>query len=564
MTPKFLAANRMVRNLCSAICCLALMGLLVAAVGCGSKSNTSIGTAARTDDMAPMSKRAAAPSAIVDFESESAEMPDMAPDEGVGPGMAGDQHDKIVENPFMRVLDHPLSTFSVDVDTASYSKVRQHLLGYGRLPRPDAVRIEELVNYFAYDYQPPTTDQSEPFATHIAIAQAPWNPKHRLARVALKGRVMDNNVRPASNLVLLVDTSGSMKSPNKLPLLQRALGLLLQQLNENDRVAVVAYAGSAGLVLDSTPATEQSTIMRSFSRLKAGGSTNGGQGLQLAYQIARDNFVAGGTNRILLCTDGDFNVGQTSDDQLVTMVEKESKSGIDLTVLGFGMGNLNDAMLEQISGKGNGNYAFIDTFNEARKVLQDQLAGTLVTIAKDVKIQVEFNPAHVAAYRLIGYENRMLESEDFNDDKKDAGEIGAGHAVTALYEIIPTGTEIDADIAKVDQLKYQQAPKPSAASQSGELLTLKLRYKLPGEDESKLLEHVVMDSGASFDQADTEFQFAAAVAGFGMLLRESEHGGDWTYDAVAEVAGGAVGSDPFGLRQEFLEMVTSANTLASK
>lgn len=474
----------------------------------------------------------------------------------------GDQHDRIVENAFMRVTDHPLSTFSIDVDTASYSKVRQHLLSYGRLPRPDAVRIEELLNYFQYDYTPPTDDS--PFATHIAVADAPWNPKHRLARVTLKGRVIKQDQRPASNLVLLVDTSGSMSSPNKLPLLKRSLGLLSRQLNENDRVAIVAYAGSAGLVLESTSAADSPTILQAFSRLKSGGSTNGGQGLQLAYQVARDHFIQGGTNRILLCTDGDFNVGQTSNDQLVRMVEKESKGGIDLTVLGFGMGNFNDAMLEKISGSGNGNYAFIDSFNEARKVLQDQIAGTLVTIAKDVKIQVEFNPAQVAAYRLIGYENRILQSEDFNDDKKDAGEIGAGHSVTALYEIVPTGTEVDVPIAAVDKLKYQEAGKQSVAAESGELLTLKLRYKMPEQQKSKLQEFTLHDSGVTFGKTDPEFQFAAAVAGFGMLLRESDHRGDWTFDTVAEVAQGAIGSDRHGFRKEFIEMVEAANLLVAK
>ncbi|QDT12114.1 vWA domain-containing protein [Planctomycetes bacterium K23_9] len=475
-----------------------------------------------------------------------------------------DQHDQIVENPFKMVWDHPLSTFSIDVDTASYSKVRQHLLSYGRLPRPDAVRIEELLNYFSYDYAPPAHGDTEPFATHIAVAQAPWNPKHRLARVALKGRVMENQHRPPSNLVFLIDTSGSMKQPNKLPLLKRSLSLLLQQLGSKDRVAIVAYAGAAGVILESTPATQSTEILNAFGKLAARGSTNGSQGLKMAYQVARSHMIDGGTNRVLICTDGDFNVGQTSDDELISMIQDESKSGIDLTVLGFGMGNLNDAMLEQISGQGNGNYAFIDTYNEARKVLQEQIAGTLVTIAKDIKIQVEFNPAKVAAYRLIGYENRLLATEDFNDDKKDAGEIGAGHSVTALYEIIPTGTEIQPEIASVDQLKYQKAPSQSDAAQTDELLTLKLRYKLPEHSESQLVQHVVTDSGAAFDQSDQEFQFAAAVAGFGMLLRESPHSGDWSYDSVSEIAESALGVDKHGFRKEFLEMVTAASMLAAK
>ncbi len=485
------------------------------------------------------------------------------PDQGRGAGDAGEQYDHIVDNPFVRVGDNPLSTFSIDVDTASYSKVRQYLVEYNQMPRPDAVRIEELLNYFQYDYAPPAASQSEPFATHVAVASCPWNDNHRLARVALKGRVIENAERPNSNLVLLLDTSGSMKRPNKLPLLKRGMQLLLKQLGENDRIAIVAYAGSAGIVLDSTPASDTKAIMTALTQLSAGGGTNGAGGLQLAYDLARSNFIENGTNRILLCTDGDFNLGQTSTDELVRMVEDQSKAGIELTVLGFGMGNLNDSMLEQISGKGNGNYAFIDTYNEAKKVLVQQLAGTLVTIAKDVKIQIEFNPSIVAGYRLIGYENRMLADQDFNDDKKDAGEIGAGHTVTALYEIVPTGAD-EAVLPTTDPLKYQEKAEPSIAAESGEMLTLKLRYKLPGEDTSQLMEHPVIDSGLAFDQTDQEFQFAAAVAGFGMLLRNSEHGGDWSFDTVSEVAQASMGVDPHGLREEFVDLVATAQLLAQE
>ena len=528
--------------------------------GRGAQRAMSVATDAEIEMMEPsFAKSVAVPDAM-----PAAEMKLEESDEGRGPGEAGEQYDRIVENPFSRVGDHPLSTFSIDVDTASYSKVRQYLFEYNKLPRPDAVRIEELLNYFHYSYQPPRPEDSEPFATHIAIAECPWNSEHRLARVALKGRVMENAVRPSSNLVFLIDSSGSMKKPNKLPLLKRGLQMMLQQLGPDDRVAVVVYAGAAGLVLDSTPASERGTILSALNRLQAGGSTNGGQGLSLAYSVARDNFIESGTNRILLCTDGDFNVGMTGTDQMVRMVEQESKGGIDLTVLGFGMGNLNDAMLEQISGRGNGNYAFIDTINEARKVLIDQLSGTLVTIAKDVKIQVEFNPARVAAYRLIGYENRILQSEDFNDDKKDAGEIGAGHSVTALYEIVPVGSATEAELPNVDSLKYQKPAEPSEAAKSGELFTLKLRYKLPGQDKSNLMEHVAVDSGATFEQSDQEFQFAAAVAGFGMLLRESEHKGEWTYDAVEEVAKASLGDDEYGFRKEFVELVAMANSLDSR
>ncbi len=538
---------------------LGVFGVFMACAGCG---RTQPAASRDSEGLRVSSANRESGAALRDSAETAPEAAAvLAADAGTGPGSAGEKFDHIVDNPFLRVSDHALSTFSIDVDTASYSKVRQYLVEYNQLPRPDAVRIEELLNYFPYNYDPPSPDQTEPFATHVAVSQCPWNRAHRLARLAIKGREVEPDVRPPSNLVLLIDSSGSMNRPNKLPLLKRGMQLLLNQLGASDRIAVVAYAGSAGTVLDSTPATESAAILEAFGRLKAGGSTNGGQGLQLAYRLARENFVAGGTNRILLCTDGDFNVGQTGTDQLIRMVEEESKGGIDLTVLGFGMGNLNDAMLEQISGRGNGNYAFIDTENEAKKVLVEQLSGTLVTIAKDVKIQVEFNPAVVTAYRLIGYENRLLADHDFNDDKKDAGEIGAGHSVTALYEIIPVGVSTESALPKVDPLKYQQRPQPSAAAESGELLTVKLRYKLPGQEQSQLIEQVVMDSGASFDQADREFQFAAAVAGFGMLLRGSEHGGDWSYDAVSEVAASSIGNDPFGLREEFVELVETARLL---
>ncbi|TWU37151.1 vWA domain-containing protein [Novipirellula artificiosorum] len=488
------------------------------------------------------------------------EVMDLPPDIESDP--RGDRYDLIVENPFLVATEHPLSTFSIDVDTASYSKVRQFLTQYHQLPRPDAVRIEELVNYFPYDYAPPTDDQSDPFAVHLAATDCPWNDQHRLLRVAMKGREVPQQERPACNLVLLVDTSGSMKAANKLPLLKRGLQLLVPQLSGKDRIAIVAYAGSAGLVLDSTPANQTATLMSALDRLQSGGSTNGGQGLQLAYQVARDHFVAGGTNRVMLCTDGDFNVGASGTDELVRMIKDASRGGIDLTVLGFGMGNFNDAMLEQVSGHGNGNYAFIDSDNEAKKVLVDQVAGTLVTIAKDVKIQVEFNPNVVSAYRLIGYENRMLEAQDFNDDKKDAGEIGAGHSVTAIYEVIPEGLPSSPGVPAIDPLKYQQPRDTSHAADSGEMLTLKVRYKLPEETESRLMNNVFIDDGGTFASADREFKFAAAVAAFGMLLRDSEFRGSWTYDHVAQIAQTAIGSDEDGLRRELVELVETARRLA--
>ena len=482
-------------------------------------------------------------------------------DEGRGPGISGDQFDPITDNAFKLVEEHPFSTFSVDVDTASYSKVRDFLVRANQLPRRDAVRIEELINYFDYDYEAPSDDADHPFATRTVVTSCPWNPDHRLARIALKGKTMEKKDRPPCNLVFLIDTSGSMNAANKLPLVIEGMEMLISQLNENDRVSITVYAGSAGLVLDSTPATKLRKIRNALTRLTAGGSTNGGAGIALAYQTARDAFIEDGVNRVILCTDGDFNVGLTGTDQLVRMVEEEAKGGVFLSVLGFGMGNHNDAMLEKISGRGNGNYAFIDTPLEARKVLVEQTSGTLVTIAKDVKIQVEFNPVHVSSYRLIGYENRILAKQDFNDDKKDAGEIGAGHSVTALYELVPAGLEPTTAKPKVDELKYQTRPKPTDAANSNELMTLKLRYKQPDEDVSQLIKFPVVDDDQRFEQSDEHVRFAAAVAGFGMLLRRSEHAGDWTLEDVLSIAESAVGEDASGLRSEFVELVRIAQDL---
>lgn len=469
--------------------------------------------------------------------------------------------ENISENAFKRVSDSPLSTFSVDVDTASYSKVREYLLSQRRRPPVDAVRVEELVNYFNYEYLPPKDDAEHPFVAKADIIGCPWNEDHRLARIALKGKTMQPKNRPLSNLVFLLDTSGSMNSPNKLPLVKSGMNMLLSQLGENDRVAIVVYAGSAGLVLDSTPATKTRKIEKALNTLAAGGSTNGGQGIQLAYQTARDNFIDGGVNRVILCTDGDFNVGTTGTGDLVRMVEKEAAGNIFLSVLGFGMGNHNDSMLEQISGIGNGNYAFIDGLKEAQKVLVDQASGTLVTIAKDVKLQIEFNPRMVSAYRLIGYENRVLAKEDFNNDKKDAGEIGAGHAVTALYELVPTGGSNDSTPPRVDDLKYQEPNKLTDAAKGGESLTIKLRYKQPDGDTSKLVEFPVVDNETSFDDADHDARFAAAVASFGMQLRDSDYAGDWDMQNVINVAKDAKGEDISGLRDEFVEMAKAAKKL---
>ncbi len=505
---------------------------------------------------------------------------DLEMGQGTGPGTSGDKFAPITENEFRRVSEHPLSTLSIDVDTASYSKVRSYLQR-NQLPRPDSVRIEEMVNYFDYDYTGPSSmdgEASDPFAAAMTTTVCPWEPKHRLVRVGLQAKTLTKQERPRCNLVFLLDTSGSMSSANKLPLVIDGMKVLLEELDEEDRVAIVVYAGSAGLVLDSTPVKNRKKILRALTQLRSGGSTNGGAGLQLAYDTAREHMIKDGVNRVILCSDGDFNVGMTGTDQLVLEARRQAKSGVDLTVLGFGMGNHNDAMMEKISNDAEGNYAFVDTIGEARKVLADQLTGTLVTVAKDVKIQIEFNPAVVSSYRLIGYENRLLAKEDFNDDTKDAGEIGAGHRVTAFYEVVPAGTLPDAVAPAVDPLKYQperNQPQPEsdreseedAAEQasevvsSTEMLTLKLRYKPPQGDTSTLMTRVLDDSTSPFDQADVDFRFAASVAAFGMLLRGSEFSGSWTYEDVLRTAEGATGEDPHGLRREMIEMTQTARRL---
>jgi len=465
-------------------------------------------------------------------------------------------YDNIVDNPFLMVQQNPLSTFSIDVDTASYANVRR-ILNQGNLPPKGAVRIEELVNYFAYDYQPPK--DNTPFAAAVEVAACPWKPEHRLVRIALKGKEIALDKRPPSNLVFLLDVSGSMEDPNKLPLLKNAMKMLVNQLNANDRLAIVVYAGASGMVLPSTPCDQKNKILDALDKLQAGGSTNGGEGLRLAYQTAQANFVKDGINRVILATDGDFNVGVTSQSDLIPLIEEKAKGGVFLTVLGFGMGNYKDSTLEKLADKGNGNYAYIDTINEARKTLVEQMSGTLITIAKDVKVQIEFNPALVQAYRLIGYENRLLKNEDFNDDRKDAGEIGAGHTVTAFYEIVPPGVKIE--VPGVDPLKYQQPTKLSPAAAQGELLTIKLRYKEPDGETSKLLAFPAVDSGKKFEQASPDFKFASAVASFGMLLRDSAYKGDVTFDRVTEIGMANKGEDKDGFRAEFINLVRTAKAL---
>ncbi|MDH5720236.1 MAG: VWA domain-containing protein [Spirochaetia bacterium] len=472
------------------------------------------------------------------------------------PNFNTESYDRIYENGFLDPEKNALSTFSVDVDTASYSNTRR-FLNMGSLPPKDAVRIEEFINYFSYDYE--NAPEDKPFSVSAEVSKTPWNPKHKLVHIGIKGREIQAEKMPPRNLVFLLDVSGSMSAANKLPLLKKSMKLLVNQLDEKDSVAIVVYAGASGLVLPPTEGSSKQTILDALEKLNAGGSTNGGQGIELAYKTAEEMMKKNGINRVILATDGDFNVGVTGRGGLTRLIEEKRKTGIFLTVLGFGMGNYKDSSMESLADKGNGNYAYIDNFNEAKKVLVNEAGATLVTIAKDVKIQVEFNPALVQAYRLIGYENRALKDEDFNDDKKDAGEIGAGHTVTALYEIVPHGVEINA--GSVDPLKYQ---KPSVkVSNNKELMTVKLRYKEPDKDSSKLLSFPVNDSGVSFENSSENFRFSSAVAMYGMLLRDSEYKGKSNYDLVYDTARSALGKDEQGLRAEFLRLVKLSQGMSS-
>ena len=477
------------------------------------------------------------------------------------PRYTTESYSSVEENDFLTAADTPLSTFSIDVDTASYANIRRYL-SFGQRPPTDAVRIEEMINYFDYDYPEPTGN--EPFSTHVEIAECPWNTKHRLARIGLRGRNVDRGETAGSNLVFLIDVSGSMDSPEKLPLLTYALGLLADQLDSRDSVAIVAYAGSTGLVLPPTPGSDNTAIRDAIGRLSAGGSTNGSDGLRLAYQLAREHFIPGGVNRVILATDGDFNVGVTSHDELLGIVKDDADNGVFMTVLGFGRNNLHDDRLEHLADRGNGNYAYIDSIAEARKVLVEEIGGTLITIAKDVKIQVEFNPARVAGYRLIGYENRALADRDFNDDSKDAGEIGAGHTVTALYEIVPAGLSTPGR-PTVDPLRYT-ADRPTELEpedpRGRELFHLKLRYKQPDGKKSQLIEVPVVDEGYSLASASEDFKFASSVAMFGMLLRESPHAGETTLKDVRNLALLGRGADRGGHREEFGQLIGQARKLS--
>ncbi len=468
-------------------------------------------------------------------------------------------YDNITENKFLKVSDNPLSTFSIDVDAASYSNVRR-FLNQGQLPPAGAVRIEEMVNYFHYEYPQPVN--GDPFSINTEISDCPWNKDNKLVLIGLQGKKIPTENLPASNLVFLIDVSGSMQGPERLGLVKSSMKMLVDQLRDQDKVAMVVYAGAAGLVLPPTSGASKTKIKEAIDNLEAGGSTAGGAGIKLAYKTANEYFVKGGNNRVILCTDGDFNVGESSDDAMERLIENERKSGVFLTVLGYGMGNYQDSKMQKLADKGNGNHAYIDGITEAKKVLVNEFGGTLFTIAKDVKLQLEFNPAKVQGYRLIGYENRMLAKEDFNDDKKDAGELGSGHTVTALYEVIPVGVKSDF-LKSVDTLKYQKNVVPlSRSAQTDEILTVKFRYKAPDGDVSKLIEHPVKDNQVAIARTSDNFRFAASVAQFGMLLRNSEFKSNASYADVLSLARKAKGNDEEGYRSEFIRLAESAQLLA--
>ena len=465
-----------------------------------------------------------------------------------------ESYDRVVDNPFLGARDNPLSTFSVDVDRASYSNVRRFVTS-GQRPPKDAVRIEELVNYFTYEY--PDPDNRHPFSVTTEVARAPWQSDHLLVRIGLQARRLSPASLPPSNLVFLIDVSGSMQDPVKLPLVKESLKLLVRRLREQDRVAMVVYAGAAGMVLPPTSGDRKEEIVNALDRLQAGGSTAGGAGIRLAYDIARQYHMPDGNNRVILATDGDFNVGASSDAEMERLIEEKREQDTFLSVLGFGMGNYKDSKMETLADKGNGNYAYIDDIIEARKVLVDEMAGTLLTLAKDVKLQVEFNPQRVESYRLIGYENRMLRKEDFDNDKKDAGEIGAGHSVTALYEVVPKGSRSVA--STTEPLRYQSVARTVPdRDNGGELMYVKLRYKLPDASTSRWLDHVVPSSRPG--NGSTDLRFAASVAAFGMILRDSEYRGSATLDDVLKLARGAVGEDEGGYRGEFVKLVEQVKT----
>jgi Ca-activated chloride channel family protein len=549
---------------------VALVALLIASCTGGSQSSRD-----RDDSAAPLSPQTSSgpsPAKRRAAQGKTAEETASAPLEpGRGASVGGmayreqveepstEEYDRIYDNEYTAAARTPLSTFSIDVDAASYSNTRRFIRS-GQIPPKDAVRVEEMINYFTYDYPQPKKNQ--PFSITTDLAACPWNNAHKIVQIGIQGKKIPMDDLPPSNLVFLIDVSGSMNEPNKLPLLKKAFSLLVDQLRDRDHVAIVVYAGAAGLVLPPTSGKDKAAIFDAIDRLQAGGSTAGGAGIKLAYETAKSNFLKDGNNRVILATDGDFNVGVSSDAELVRLIEEKRETGVFLTVLSFGSGNLKDSKMEQLADKGNGHYAYIDGIDEAKKVFVNELGATLFTIAKDVKIQVEFNPAKVKAYRLVGYENRMLKAEDFNNDKKDAGELGAGHSVTALYEVVPVG--VDVQLASVDPLKYQPVQVNRANGTTNELMTVKLRYKEPKDSVSKLIVGVIPDANNKVESASENLRFASAVAGWGMLLRDSKFKGNITFDALLALANGAIGTDAHGYRADFIKLVQESRKLMGK
>ena len=473
----------------------------------------------------------------------------------VTPAWNTESYNAIIEHGFINTGNDPLSTFSIDVDTASYSNIRR-FINQGSMPQVGAVRIEEMINYFSYDYPQPSG--KHPFSVTTELGPCPWNKSHQLVRIGLAAKNIDKKDLPPSNLVFLVDVSGSMSAANKLPLLKQSMKMLVKQLDKDDRISMVVYAGNDCIILEPTAGSEQPKIIEAIDSLGAGGSTHASSGILTAYKLAEQVFMPKGNNRIILASDGDFNVGTTSRGELQKLIEEKRQSGIYLTVLGFGIGNYHDDTMEILADKGNGNYAYIDNLLEAKKVMVKEMSGTMFALARDVKIQVEFNPAKIGAYRLIGYENRTLADEDFNDDKKDAGEIGVGHTVTALYDLVPAGSD---DMPSVDPLKYQQVKTKTATATSSELMTIKLRYKSLQTDQSILLSTVVVDADTALNNTSDDFRFAASVAGYGMLLTQSELKGDLDYEQIQTLAKGAKGTDAEGYRAEFIRLVEMTQLL---
>ncbi len=527
---------------------LAPLVLILALAGC-SESN-------KATEYHVKSAMNASPIMLAESMAPGIPMPMVAPTDELAepkPDWNTESYNALTENGFISTANDPLSTFSIDVDTASYSNIRR-FINQGTMPPVGAVRIEEMINYFSYSY--PQPENSHPFSVTTELGACPWNDSHQLVRIGLKAKDIDKKNLPPSNLVFLIDVSGSMSAVNKLPLLQQSMKMLVKQLNIEDRVSIVVYAGNDSVVLEPTAGSEQQKIIAAIDALGAGGSTHASSGIITAYKLAEQTLMPEGNNRIILASDGDFNVGTTSRGELQKLIEEKRKTGVNLTVLGFGMGNYHDDTMEILADKGNGNYAYIDSLLEAKKVMVKEMSGTLFALASDVKIQVEFNPAKVGAYRLIGYENRALADEDFNDDKKDAGEIGVGHTVTALYELVPVGA---AGLPLVDPLKYQKVQSALDSANTDELMTIKLRYKPAKQDKSVLLSAVVTDD---VDQNSTsDFRFAASVAGYGMLLSGSKQAGSLNYDQLLSLAKGAKGDDAEGYRAEFIRLVEMTQLL---